>query len=63
MNNVLFITAVMLVIAWIVCFLTFSAGYLLNIFLGIALATIILLIIRGKEPVLYHNTDTGSNAR
>lgn len=63
MNNILFITAVILVIAWAVCFLAFGAGYLLNIFLGIALATIILLIIRGKEPVMYHNPDTGSNAR
>jgi hypothetical protein len=63
MNNILFITAVILVIAWAVCFLAFSAGYWLNIALGIALATIILLIIRGKEPVMYHNADTGSNAR
>jgi hypothetical protein len=54
MNNVLFITAVMLVIAWVVCFLALSTGYLLNILLGIALATIILFIIRVKEPLMHN---------
>jgi hypothetical protein len=45
----LYIIAVILVIAWLIGFFAFSAGYLIHILLVIAFIAILLRIIRGRN--------------
>jgi hypothetical protein len=49
MGNLLYIIAVILVIAWLIGFLGYSAGGLIHILLVIALIAIILRLLSGRR--------------
>jgi hypothetical protein len=49
MENLLYIIAVLLVIAWAIGFIIFSIGGLIHILLVIAVIAILLRLIRGKK--------------
>jgi hypothetical protein len=49
MGNLLYVIAVILIIAWVIGFIVFSAGYLIHILLVIAVIAILLRIIRGSN--------------
>ncbi|MGM0588682.1 MAG: lmo0937 family membrane protein [Bacteroidota bacterium] len=51
MGNLLYIIAVILIIAWAVGFLGYSAGGLIHILLVIAIIAIILRVIQGKKLI------------
>jgi hypothetical protein len=51
MNNLLYILAVILIIAWAIGFFAYSAGGLIHVLLVIAVVAILLRVIRGNEPV------------
>ena len=51
MGNLLYIVAAILVIAWAVGFVGYSAGGIIHILLIIAVIAIILQIIQGKKIV------------
>ncbi len=51
MGNLLYIIAVILIIAWAIGFLGYSAGGLIHILLVIALIAIVLRIIQGKKII------------
>lgn len=51
MSNLLYIVAVVLVIAWAVGFFAYSAGNIIHILLVIAVIAIILRVIQGKKIV------------
>jgi hypothetical protein len=48
MGNLLYIIAVILVIAWLIGFLGYSAGGLIHILLVIAVIAVILRLISGR---------------
>jgi hypothetical protein len=48
MDNLLYYVAVILIIAWAIGFIGYSAGYLIHILLVIAVIAIILKLIRGR---------------
>ena len=48
MDNLLYYIAVILIIAWAIGFIGYSAGYMIHILLVIAVIAIILRLIRGK---------------
>ncbi|MBL7699951.1 MAG: lmo0937 family membrane protein [Chitinophagaceae bacterium] len=48
MGNLLYIIAVILIIAWAIGFLGYSAGGLIHILLVIAVIAIVLRLIRGS---------------
>jgi hypothetical protein len=49
MNNLLYIIAIMLIIAWAIGFFAFSLGGLIHILLIIALIAIIFRVIQGRK--------------
>ena len=49
MGSLLYIIAIILVIAWAVGFFAFSAGYLIHILLVIAVIAIIIRVIQGRR--------------
>ncbi|MDF1547784.1 MAG: lmo0937 family membrane protein [Bacteroidales bacterium] len=49
MGNLLYIIAVILIIAWLVGFLGYSAGGLIHILLVIAIIAIVLRLIQGRR--------------
>ncbi len=51
MGNLLYLIAVVLVIAWAVGFFAYSAGGIIHILLVIAVIAILLRLIRGGDPV------------
>jgi len=51
MGNILYIIAVILVIAWAIGYFGVHAGGLIHILLVIAIIAVLLKIIRGKEPI------------
>jgi len=51
MENLLYIIAVILVIAWAIGFLGYHAGGIIHILLVIAIIAILLRLIRGKNPL------------
>ncbi|RYG03474.1 MAG: lmo0937 family membrane protein [Chitinophagaceae bacterium] len=51
MGNLLYLIAVILVIAWAIGFFAFNLGAIIHILLVIALIAVILRIIRGGRPV------------
>lgn len=51
MENILYIIAILLIIAWAIGFVAFNASGLIHILLVIALIAIILRVIRGKRPI------------
>ena len=51
MGNLLYVIAVILVIAWAIGFIGYSAGGIIHILLVIALIAIILRVIQGNRPL------------
>lgn len=51
MSNILYIIAVILVIAWAIGFFAYSAGSIIHILLVIAVIAILFRVIRGKRVV------------
>lgn len=51
MGNLLYIVAVILVIAWAIGFVGFHAGGIIHILLVIALIAVILRVIDGRRPL------------
>jgi hypothetical protein len=49
MSNLLYIVAVILVIAWAIGFLGYSAGGLIHILLVIAIIAILFRVIQGRK--------------
>ena len=49
MSNLLYIIAVVLIIAWAVGFFAYSAGKVIHILLVIAVIAILLRVIQGKK--------------
>ena len=49
MGNLLYIVAVVLIIAWAVGFFAYSAGSIIHILLVIAVIAIILRVIQGRK--------------
>ncbi len=49
MGNLLYIVAVVLIIAWAIGFLGYSAGGLIHVLLVIAIIAIVLRLIQGKK--------------
>ncbi len=51
MGNLLYVVAVILIIAWLIGFIGYSAGGLIHILLVIAVIAIIIRIIQGRSAV------------
>jgi uncharacterized membrane protein YtjA (UPF0391 family) len=51
MGNLLYVLAVILIIAWIIGFVGYSAGGIIHVLLVIALIAILLRVISGRKPV------------
>ncbi len=51
MGNLLYIIAVVLVIAWLIGFVGYSAGGIIHILLVIAVIAILLQIISGRRAI------------
>jgi hypothetical protein len=51
MGSLLYIIAVILIVAWAIGFFAYSAGSVIHILLVIALIAVILRIIRGKRVI------------
>lgn len=49
MENLLYIIAVILVIAWAIGFFAYSAGNLIHILLVLAIVAVLLRLIRGRS--------------
>ena len=49
MSNLLYIVAVILLIAWAIGFFAYSAGGIIHVLLVIAVIAIILRVIQGKK--------------
>ena len=51
MGNLLYVIAVILIIAWAIGFIGYSAGGIIHILLVIALIAVILRVIQGRRPI------------
>ena len=51
MGNLLYIVAVVLIIAWAIGFIGYSAGGLIHVLLVIALIAIVLRVIQGRKII------------
>jgi tryptophan-rich sensory protein len=51
MGNLLYVIAIILVIAWAIGFFGYSLGGLIHILLVIAIIAVILRVIRGKKVI------------
>ena len=51
MGNLLYVVAVILIIAWAVGFVGFHAGGIIHILLVIAIIAVILRVIQGKKVI------------
>ncbi len=51
MGNLLYIIAVILVVAWAIGYMGYNLGGIVHILLVIALIAILLRIIQGKKPI------------
>jgi len=51
MSNLLYLIAVVLVIAWAIGFLAYNVGGIIHILLIIALVAVILRVIQGRKPI------------
>jgi hypothetical protein len=49
MGNLLYLIAVILIIAWLIGFIGYSTGGIIHILLVIALIAVILRVIQGKK--------------
>ena len=52
MGNLLYLIAVILIIAWAIGFLGYHAGGLIHILLVIAIVVVLIGVIQGRRPVL-----------
>jgi hypothetical protein len=50
MGNLLYLIAVILVIAWLIGFVGYSAGGIIHVLLVIAVIVILLRVIQGRRP-------------
>lgn len=51
MGNILYIVALLLVIAWAIGFLGMHTGGLIHLLLVIAIIAVLLRVIQGKRPI------------
>jgi uncharacterized protein DUF5670 len=51
MGNLLYVIAVILIIAWAIGFIGYNVGGIIHILLVIAIIAIILRVIQGKRPI------------
>ena len=51
MGNLLYVIAVILIVAWAIGFFAYSAGGIIHILLVIAIIAVILRIIQGKKVI------------
>ena len=51
MSNLLYVLAVILVVAWAIGFFAYSATGLIHLLLVVALIAVVLRVIRGNDPV------------
>ena len=51
MGDLLYLIAVVLVIAWLIGFVGYSIGGIIHVLLVIAFVAVLLRIIQGKRPV------------
>jgi hypothetical protein len=51
MGNLLYIIAVILVIAWAIGFLGFHSGGIIHILLVIAIISVLIRVIQGRKPL------------
>lgn len=51
MGNLLYLVAIILIIAWAAGYFAFNAGYLIHILLVIAIIVILLRVISGQKPI------------
>lgn len=51
MSSLLYLIAVILIIAWAIGFFAYGAGSLIHALLVIAIIAVILRVIRGSDPV------------
>ncbi len=51
MGNLLYIIAVILIIAWAIGFLGYHAGGIVHVLLIIAIIAVILRVIQGRRPI------------
>lgn len=51
MGNLLYVIAVILIIAWAIGFIGYSAGGLIHVLLVIALVAVILRVIQGRRII------------
>jgi hypothetical protein len=49
MNNLLYIVAVILIIAWLIGFVGYNAGGLIHVLLVIAVIAVLIRVIQGKR--------------
>lgn len=49
MNNLLYVVAVILIIAWLVGFVGYNAGGLIHVLLVIAIIAVLFRVIQGKK--------------
>jgi len=51
MGNLLYVIAVILIIAWAIGFIGYSMGGIIHILLVLAIIAILLRIIQGRRPI------------
>jgi hypothetical protein len=51
MGNLLYVIAVILIVAWLIGFVGFQAGGIIHVLLVIAIIAILFRIISGKRPI------------
>jgi hypothetical protein len=51
MRNILYIIAVILVIAWAIAFFGYAVGGIIHLLLVIAIIAVLLRVIQGNKPV------------
>jgi len=51
MGNLLYVIAVILIIAWAIGFIGFNVGGIIHILLVVALIAVILRVIQGRTPI------------
>jgi hypothetical protein len=51
MGNLLYLIAVILLIAWLIGFFAFSAGGIIHILLVIAVIAVLIRVIQGRKPI------------
>ncbi|HBX50084.1 MAG TPA: lmo0937 family membrane protein [Bacteroidales bacterium] len=49
MTQILYVIAVLLIIAWLIGFFAFNAGKMIHVLLVIAFIAVLLRVIRGKK--------------